>query len=168
MMKQGTLSVIQMEPLLYTPDQFAREIRHEVEERKARIVMIDSVSGYQLSIRGGDLVSHVHALSRYLRNMGVTVIFINEVENITGDFRATEVGISYLADNVIFLCYLEMFGEMRRAIGVLKKRTSSFEKTLRELEISRYGVKVGEPLTELKGILSGMPEWITPPAPQKE
>jgi circadian clock protein KaiC len=168
MMKQGTLSVVQMEPLLYTPDQFAREIRHEVEERKARIVMIDSISGYQLSIRGGNLVSYVHALSRYLKNMGATVILINEVENITGDFRATEVGVSYLADNIVFLRYVEMLGEMHRTIGVLKKRTSSFEKTLREMDITRYGVKVGESLTELRGILSGTPEWVTPPSPQKE
>ena len=88
--------------------------------------------------------------------------------SLSGEFRATEAGVSYLADNIIFLRYLELAGEMRRAIGVLKKRTSSFEKTLREIEIMRYGVKVGEPLTELRGILSGMPEWVTPPAPQKE
>ena len=65
------------------------------------------------------------------------------------------VGASGLADNIVFLRYLEMAGEMRRAIGVLKKRTSSFEKTLREFEITSYGLKVGEPLTGLRGILSG-------------
>ncbi|MEM7716029.1 MAG: hypothetical protein AAF349_21065 [Cyanobacteria bacterium P01_A01_bin.68] len=43
--------------------------------------------------------------------MGVTVILINETENITGDFRATELGISYIADNIIFLRYLEIYGE---------------------------------------------------------
>jgi len=67
----------------------------------------------------------------------------------------TEVGASHLADNIVFLRYLEVAGEMRRAVGVLKKRTSSFEKTLREFEITRYGLKVGEPLTGLRGILSG-------------
>jgi len=46
--------------------------------------------------------------------------------------------------------YPEMAGEMRRAVGVLKKLTSSFEKTLREFEITRYGIKVGESLTELR------------------
>jgi circadian clock protein KaiC len=168
MMETGNLSVVQIEPLFYTPDQFAREVRHEVEERKARIVMIDSVSGYELCMRGGELVSHVHALSRYLKNMGVTVIFVNEVEHITGDFRATEAGVSYLADNIVFLRYLEIAGEIRRAIGVLKKRTSSFEKTLREVEITRYGIKVGEPLTELRGILTGTPEWVKPSVLNKE
>lgn len=160
MIERGTLSVEQIEPLQFSPDEFANLVRQEVEEKKARIVMIDSVAGYELSLRGKDLVSHLHALCKYLQNMGVTVLLINEVESITGDFRATEVGISYLADNIVFLRYLELEGEMRKAIGVLKKRLSDFEKTLREIEITRYGIKVGKSLTGLRGILSGTPDWV--------
>ena len=163
MIERGTLAVVPVEPLDYTPDEFARLVRQEVEEKAARIVMIDSVSGYRLSLRGEDVVSNLHALCKYLQNMGVTTILVNEMEHITGDFRATEIGISYMADNIVFLRYLEIQGEMRKAIGVLKKRLSSFEKTLRELEITRYGIKVGKPLTQLRGILRGTPEWIEPP-----
>ena len=61
---------------------------------------------------------------------------------------------------LIFLRYLELDGELRKAIGVLKKRISDFERTLREFTITKYGIKVGEPLTQLRGILSGIPEWI--------
>lgn len=103
----------------------------------------------------------IHALCKYLKNMGVTVFMINEVENITDDFKVTEIGASYLADNIVFIRYLKIRGEIRKAIGVLKKRTSDFEKTLRELEITRYGLKVGEPLRNLRKILTGTPEWVT-------
>lgn len=160
MIERSTLSVVTVEPLYFSPDEFANLVRQEVEQNKARIVMIDSISGYRLSVRGQDLVGHLHALCKYLQNMGVTVILINEVESITGDFRATEVGISYMADNIIFLRYLELEGEMRKAIGVLKKRLSNFEKTLREIEVTRYGIKIGKPLVGLRGILSGTPEWV--------
>ncbi|MDF5719825.1 MAG: ATPase domain-containing protein [Rhizonema sp. PD37] len=160
MLERGTLSVVQVEPLHYTPDEFAHLVRQEVEQKQARIVMIDSVSGYRLSVRGKDLTSHIHALCKYLQNMGVAVLLINEVETITGDFRVTEIGISYLADTIVFLRYLEMQGELRRTIGVLKKRMSDFEKTLREFEISRYGIKVGKPLTHLRGLLTGVPEFL--------
>lgn len=163
MMERGTLSVVQIEPLHYTPDEFANLVRYEVEQQKARIVMIDSVSGYRLSVRGNELVIHIHALCKYLQNMGVAVLLINEVETITGDFRPTEIGISYIADNLVFLRYLEMEGELRKAIGVLKKRMTDFEKTLREFEITRYGIKVGKPLTNLRGILKGSPEWVDLP-----
>ncbi len=162
MQEQGTLSVVQVEPLQYTPDEFARLVRREVEERQRRIVLVDSIKGYSLSMQGRDLVTQLHALSIYLKSEGVTVILINETEYITGEFRATDNNISYLADNVIFLRYLEMDGEMQKAIGVLKKRAGNFEKSLRRLDITRYGIKVGKPLTGLRGILSGSPELIKP------
>jgi circadian clock protein KaiC len=50
---------------------------------------------------------------------------------------------------------------MRRALGVLKKRLTDFEKTLREYEITRYGIRVGKPLSDLRGALTGTPEWDT-------
>lgn len=160
MQDRGTLSIVQVEPLYYSPDEFANLVRQEVEQQQARIVMIDSVSGYRLSVRGEELITHLHALCKYLQNMGVAVLLINEVETITGDFRVTEIGISYLADTIVFLRYLEMQGELRRAIGVLKKRMTDFEKTLREFQISRYGIKVGAPLTQLRGVLTGVPELL--------
>lgn len=155
LIEQGTLAMQKVEPLQYTPDEFAHIVLGDVEERGSRIVMLDGVAGYRLSIQRGALADHLHTLARHLTNRGVTLLVLNETEAITGDFRATEVGISYLADNIIFLRYLEMHGEIRRAIGVLKKRLSSFEKTLRDFEITGDGIKVGAPITNLRGILGG-------------
>lgn len=161
MINRGTLSIVSVEPLKYTSNQFAYLVRKEVEENNARIVMIDSTSGYKLSMQGEDLIRNLHSLCQYLKNMGVTVILINEIHTIAGsDFSVTENGLSYLADNLIFLRYLELNGQLRKAIGVLKKRVSDFERTLREFGITKYGIKVGEPLTQLRGILNGVPEWI--------
>jgi circadian clock protein KaiC len=125
--------------------------------------MLDSTAGYSISMQGRDLVTHLHALGMYLKNQGVTVFLINEVESVTGEFRATQDNVSYLADNIVFLRHLEVNGEIRKAIGVLKKRTSNFEKTLREIQITRYGLKVGQPMVGLRGILTGMPEFIQSP-----
>lgn len=161
MVERGTISLVPVEPLIFNANEFANLVRHEVETKQARIVMIDSVSGYKVAMRGENLVHNLHSICKYLQNMGVTIILINEIEEITGNFRATDVGISYIADNIVFLRYLEIDGQMRKAIGVLKKRLSDFEKTLREIEITRYGIKVGKPLTRLRKILSGTPEWDT-------
>ena len=158
MIDRGVLSAVHVEPLRYGPDEFAHLVREQVEKRHAQIIMIDSVAGYRLSVHCTELARHLHALCAYLRNMGVTVILVNEMEAITGDFSATEVGISHLADNIVFLRYLEFRGRLERAVGVLKKRVSSFETTLREFEITPVGIRVGRPLTELRGILTGNPE----------
>jgi circadian clock protein KaiC len=170
MVERGTLSLVKIEPLKFSPDEFAKLVRLEVEQRDTSIVMLDSVAGYRLSLAGSqagagdDLVSHLHALCKYLQNMGVAVLLVNEVERISGDFRITDNHISYLADNVIYMRYLERINpqgamELRKAIGVLKKRTSDFDKTLREIEITRYGLVVGEPLRGVSGMLSQMPVW---------
>jgi circadian clock protein KaiC len=160
MMDRGVLCLLSIEPLFYTPDQFANLVREEVEKNGTKLVMIDSIAGYKLAFRQQNLVRELHSLCRYLKNMGVAVLVINEVEMITGDFRVTELGISYLADSIIFMRYLEIKGELRKAIGVLKKRLTDFEKNLREIEITRYGIKVGRPLSNLRGILTGTPDFI--------
>jgi circadian clock protein KaiC len=157
MVHGGSLAIVEVEPLRFSPGEFALMVRREVEEHDARLVMIDGVAGYQLTLAGDDLVVQLHALGRYLKNMGVTVVFINDVNSITGEFRATETEISYLCDNLIFMRYLEVRGELRKAIGVLKKRMGDFAKTLREYEITCDGVRVGPPLIGLRGVLTGTP-----------
>jgi circadian clock protein KaiC len=160
MMERGMLAVVKVDPLQLTPNEFSRIVRQEVETQNATMVMIDSTMGYRQSFREADelhMSGEILALSRYLANMGVTTLLSNEVEYVTGDFRPTEVGISYLADNIIFMRYLEMDGQMHRVIGVLKKRLSDFEKTFRPFEITRYGIKVGPPMVNLRGILTGNP-----------
>lgn len=158
MITQGSLAVREVEPLRYGPDEFAWLVRHEVEELGARIVMLDSLAGYRQSVYGQDVALHVHALCRYLANMGVTVVLVNEVGSIAGgELRVSEYGISYLADSVVLLRYIELEGELRKTIGMLKKRTGDFEKTLRELQITSRGLKVGKPLSSLRGILRGEP-----------
>jgi circadian clock protein KaiC len=164
MIERGTLHVVPIEPRRWTPDQFAYIVREEVEKHQRRIVMLDSVKGYGLMTGNREHVMALHALAAYLKRMGVSVLLTNEIENITGDFQATGAGLSYLADNIVFLRYLEIMGELRKAIGVLKKRVGSFERTLREIEITRYGIKVGGPLTNLRGLLRGTPEFLPPTA----
>jgi circadian clock protein KaiC len=89
--------------------------------------------------------------------VGVTVLLVNEVEGIANALRVTDAGFTYLGDNVIVLRYMEARvngrAEVRKAIGVLKKRLTDFDKTMRELQITRYGLKVSEPLAGLTGLL---------------
>jgi circadian clock protein KaiC len=156
MLEEGRLSVVEIEPLYYTTDEFARLVRREVEEKNTRVLLLDSTSGYELALASTDLACHLNALCRYLKNMGVTMIMISEVQSITGEFRATEAGIGHLVDNIVFLRYIETSGELRRTIGILKKRTSDFDKSLCEFEITRRGIKVGSPLSMMGGILGGV------------
>ena len=166
MVEKGTLSIQRIEPLQYTPGEFAFRVRKEVEEKNARIIMIDSTAGYRVSLQGEDPVSHLHAVCKYLQNMGVATILINEKEHLTGSFRITELGISYMADNIIFLDYIERYKgsiiELKKAVGILKKRMSGFDSSLHELEIGPNGIRISETLRNLKFIIAGLPSWQEP------
>jgi circadian clock protein KaiC len=70
------------------------------------------------------------------------------------------VDVTYLADTVILLRYFEAMGRVRRAISVIKKRTSAHEDTIREYRIGANGITLGEPLTNFQGVLRGVPEMI--------
>ena len=137
-------------------------VRTDVEANDTRIVMVDGIAGYRLTLQGETemVTQRLHALGRYLKNVGVTTILVDETRTVTGEFTPTEENISYLADNIVFLRHLELQGELRKAIGVLKKRTSDFERTFREFRITADGIEVGEPLTGMRGILRGTPELV--------
>jgi circadian clock protein KaiC len=70
------------------------------------------------------------------------------------------VDVTYLADTVILLRYFEAAGRVRRAISVIKKRTSAHEDTIREYRIGSKGISLGQPLTRVQGVLRGVPEMI--------
>ena len=165
LVEKGLLTIKEVNPLEYTPEEFAQLIQQEVKEKEIKFVMIDSISGYRLSFghledKKEEMIRNLHSLAKCLTNRGVSVLLINEMQNITGDFKVTDFKVSYMADNIIFLRYIEMQGQLKKAIGILKKRLSDFERTLREFEITPSGIKVGEPLSNLRGILTGNPEFI--------
>lgn len=163
MVERGTLRIEEVQPLTQSPAEFASMVRYDVEERGAQVVLIDGIDGYQLSLRSENddsLHREIGALCRYLRSRGVTTLLVDTSDTVTGEFRATQGGVSYIADNIIFLRYIEVNGELQKAIGVLKKRTSDYERTLREFQITQYGLSVGPPLRSLRGILEGTPEVV--------
>ena len=162
MINHGSLLVQKIEPMRYSSNEFARMVRNEVERNDARLIMIDSIAGYALSVHGDSIVNSLHSLCKYLQHMGVSVILIAETSNLLGSSQVTDVKISYLADSIINLRYLEMKGGLHKAIGVVKKRLSDFEKTLREFEITKSGIRVGKPLFSLRHIMSDKPELIEP------
>ncbi len=155
----GALSIVEIAPKEYTVGEFEHLVREAVDGG-TELIMIDGSQGFQENLRGLDnTTGALLRIGRFLRAAGVSTILVNEIHNITGNFHATEERTSNLADNIVFLRHVEYRGEMRKVIGTLKMRTSDFERSLRELEITADGIRVGEPLPQLQGILTGTPEW---------
>lgn len=163
--ERSTLSVEAIEPLALSAEEFAHRVRQTVDQQDTDVVLIDGIDGYTVSIQGEEeqLVRKLHSLTRHLKNQGVTVLVTDEISTITGLQTATSTNLSYIADNILFLSYLETGGSLRKVVGVLKKRAGGFEHSLREFEISQHGIRVGDKLEGVTGILQGSSSTGGPP-----
>lgn len=156
----GTLVTQQIEPTEMSPGEFAARVVRAVEDEGARLVAIDSLTGYLNAMPNEALLDiHLHELFSYLGQSGVTsVLTLAQHSPFSEGHQIAEV--SYLADTVILLRYFEAIGEVRKAISVLKKRSGVHEQTIREFRIQAGGLDVGPPLRTFQGILSGQPEYL--------
>lgn len=159
MLEKGALSIEEVPTNKYTPNEFTSLLKTAVEDEGVRIVLIDGLQGFKQNLRGytTDPEDVLVRIVGYLRAAGVSTIITNEVSNITGEFRVSDDAVSNLADNILFIRYVEAESKLAKVIGVLKMRTSDFERHLREFEITEYGIRVGEPLENMEGILTGTP-----------
>jgi circadian clock protein KaiC len=156
LIESGNLMVHQIDPAEMSAGQFAYTVRKTVEDDRAEIVVIDSLNGYFNAMPEQHFLTlQLHELLSYLTDAAVTTLLIVSQHGAIGHV-SSPVDVSYLADAVILLRYYETRGSFRRAISMLKKRTSAHEHTVRDYQITSQGVCVGAVLEEFRGILSGM------------
>jgi len=158
--ESGQLMVAQVEPTELSPGEFANQVVRAVEERGVKLVVIDSINGYLQSMPQERLLAvQIHELLSFLSNNGVTCLMTLVHHGIFGNPVDEAVDVSYLADTVLLMRYFEVHGEVRQAISVVKKRSGDHERTIREFKVSKGGLKVGEPLHEFQGVLTGVPRY---------
>ncbi|MGE5166952.1 MAG: ATPase domain-containing protein [Sphingobacteriales bacterium] len=160
MRDDGKLFVEQMDAAEVSPGEFAHKVRSCVEKAGIRTVIIDSLNGYQSAMPEEQfLILHMHELLQYLNRLGAATFLTVAQHGLVGDMKSP-VDVTYLADTVLLLRYFEAFGEVRRAVSVLKKRTGRHENTIREFSIRNTGLKVGPPLDKFQGVLRGVPQYV--------
>lgn len=160
MRASGDLLIEQIDAAEMSPGEFSARVRSSVESLGARTVVIDSLNGYRQAMpEEKQLILHMHELLQFLNRQGATTFLTVAQHGLVGDMQAP-VDVTYLADTVILLRYFEAAGRVRRAISIIKKRTSAHEDTIREYRIGKDGISLGDPLTDFHGILRGVPEWV--------
>lgn len=164
----GLLTLRQMDPATISPGEFTWIVRREVEERKSRLIVVDSLNGYIAAMpQEQQLILQMHELLSYLNQRGVVTFLVNPQSGLLGTM-ATTFNVSYVADTVILLRFFEADGRLRKALSVLKNRGGPHEDTIRELRIDGGGLRVGAPLIEFRGVLTGTPEYTGASSPLME
>jgi len=154
----GHITLRQVDPAELSPGELVHEVRHAVLQKKATVVIIDSLNGYLNAMPNEQfLIVQLHELLTFLGQAGVATLLIGAHHGLIGAQMQTPVDASYLADAVVLLRYFEADGMVRQAISVMKKRGGAHERSIRDFTLSETGIHVGPPLRQFRGILTGVP-----------
>ena len=169
LLESGMLQIEVKDPAELSPGHFVARVREEVEQHGVGMVVIDSLNGLLAAMPGETyLTIQLHELLGFLNNQGITSILVMAQYGILGQGMASPVDVSYLADTILLLRYFESRGVVRQAISVVKKRSGKHERTIRELQLGPERIRVGGPLTEFQGVLTGVPSYVGQTAPLME
>lgn len=159
--REDQLQVLYLRPLDLSVDETLWEILEAARAVGASWVVIDSLSGFEIALAPTfreDFRESLYRLVGALTATGVTVVMTAEVLQAQADVRFTSEKVSFIADDIIAQRYVEIDGELRTVLAVVKMRGSEHGREFRFYEITPSGAIVGERLTGYHGIITGVPE----------
>jgi circadian clock protein KaiC len=165
MVARQQLKIVYLRPLDLSPDEILSQIQHAVAELGAKRLVIDSLNGVEVALAPTfreDFRESLSALVGHLTAIGVTVLLTVEVMESVHELRFSPHAISFLAHSIIFMRYLEIEGQLRKMITVVKMRRSAHSRDLREYELTSAGIRILTTLREYRGILTGSPTRALP------
>ncbi|HEX2122193.1 MAG TPA: ATPase domain-containing protein [Thermoanaerobaculia bacterium] len=159
MIDKDLIDVRPVDPAQLQPGEFAHLVREAVEVRGVKLLVIDSLNGYLNAVpEERFLLLHLHELLSYLGQHGVATILVFAQHGLVGTMSST-IDVSYLADCVVLFRYFEAKGRIHKAVSVVKKRSGAHETSIRAFRMGPGGLRVGNPLENYHGVLSGIPNY---------
>jgi circadian clock protein KaiC len=160
LVQDGNIGVINTRTLDLSIDEILHDLVTMIKAKNAKRVVIDSLSGFELalsSIFRDDFRESLYRLVAVLTGMGVTVLMTAELEDRYNMLRFSSYGNAFLADAIIMQRYVELAGQFRRVISVIKVRGSAHSKDVCFFDIVDGKTAIGERLSNYSGVLSGQP-----------
>jgi circadian clock protein KaiC len=162
LIQTGKVGLIDTHSLDLSIDETLHDLVSAIIRLDAKRVVIDSLSGFELSLAPAfqeDFRESLYRLIAALTGMGVTVLMTTELEDRYTDLRFSPYGNAFLADAIVLQRYIELSGEFKRVISVMKVRGSAHSKAIRLFDIEGDAILIGKPMTQYEGILSGGPTF---------
>jgi circadian clock protein KaiC len=158
---EGKLQVIYLRPLDLSVDETMQEILDAIRNTGAKRLVIDSLAGFEMALAPGfrtDFRESLYRMIFALTGLGVTILSTVEMEESFTELLFSNYSISFLTDDIIRLRYVEIEGQLRRIMMVVKMRGAAHSKDIREYQITSEGIVVGERLTNYDCLITGIPK----------
>ncbi|WP_017293210.1 circadian clock protein KaiC [Geminocystis herdmanii] len=161
MEKEGKLKVVCRYPETTGLENHLINMKETIKEFKPNRVAVDSLSALERVSNLKGFREFIIGLTSFIKQQEIGGLFTSTTPTLLGGSSITEAHISTITDSIILLRYVEMYGEMRRGITVLKMRGSMHDKDIREFTIDHQGMHIGHPFRNVTGILAGTPMYTT-------
>ncbi|MGZ5565582.1 MAG: RAD55 family ATPase [Limisphaerales bacterium] len=160
--KKGTLETLYLRPLDLSVDETMQEILDAIDRIGAKRLVIDSLVGFEMALAPGfraDFRESLYRMIGALTGAGVTILSTVEVEDSFTGLPFSHYAISFLTDDIIRLRYVEIDGQLRKILVVIKMRGGNHSKDIREYVITSKGVVIIHPRqTVYTALTSGLPQ----------
>ena len=160
MVKQGKLELVYIRPLDLSVDETLYTIQEAVDRVGATRVVLDSISGLQAALAPTfeqDFRESLYRLLGAMTGVGITVLMTVEVIENYNELRFTPHIISFLTHDIILQRYIEIEGQLRRMMTVIKTRGRKHSNDLRAYQVTAEGLVVGEVLKQYRGLITSVP-----------
>lgn len=157
----GLLEILFLRPLDLSVDETMQEILDAVKRTNAKRLVIDSLVGFEMALAPGfraDFRESLYRMIGALTGAGVTIMSTVEIEDSFTAFQFSHYAISFLTDDIIRLRYVEIDGQLRKVLVVVKMRGGNHSKDIREYVIDKRGMVIIAPHgTDYGRLTSGLP-----------
>ncbi|MBF0299249.1 MAG: circadian clock protein KaiC [Oligoflexia bacterium] len=159
--KKGLLKIICVYPESLGLEDHLLKMKKEIEHFAPSRIAVDSLSALERVSSVKSFREFVIVLTSFIKEKQSAGLFTAVTNSLMGGTSVTETHISTTTDSIILLRYVELMGEMRRGLAVLKMRGSMHDKLIREYNIDGRGMHIGNPFCNVGGILAGSPVQFT-------
>lgn len=169
--RDGTLEILYLRPLDLSVDETLHELLNSVQKIGAKRVVIDSLAGFEMALAPAfrqDFRESLYRMIGALTGIGVTVLSTIELPESFTDLLFSPHAISFLTDDIIRLRYVEIGGQLRKVLVVVKMRGGNHSKDICEYEITSNGMILGPRLKDYRGLITGVPEQLKPFKPDRK
>lgn len=154
--ERGLLRIVCRYPESADLEDHLVTIKQQVETFQPERIVIDSLSSLERVATRKSFREFAIALISYLKETGTLVLFTTTTPTFASDRQSVLVShISTIADVILLLRHVELYGEIQRGIAVLKMRGSQHDRRIRQLVVDAQGLHIGEPIPNVAGVISG-------------
>lgn len=155
--ERGEIEIVWQPSTEQHVDALAQRMLDAIGRTGATRLLIDGLDGFQRATIHLERVHHIFtAIANELRARGVTTLYTYEVPKFLGPSLDSPItGVSALAENLLFLRYIEVRSQLYRLLSVLKVRDSAYDTSLREFHITDSGIRLDRSVDAAETILAG-------------